>query len=173
VLHKAINTGIVLTSWRPSLMCLTARYHCSEDVSTLLTLTHKGLVGLVGCSCMTELLMTPAVHNAHIKHPCSFAADSISYSTHISADHCPIIHCTLAYQASFCTQTVSKMPVNEVLATEFIKLVTISSRSSSVGYATRTTGWERRMLSERVKDGFVKAVEKADVPDGATTAILV
>jgi hypothetical protein len=65
------------------------------------------------------------------------------------------------------------MPVNEVLATEFIKLVTISSRSSSVGYATRTTGWERRMLSERVKDGFVKAVEKADVPDGATTAILV
>lgn len=61
---------------------------------------------------------------------------------------------------------------NKVINSALIKNITNSGRSITVKYATKTDNWTRPVLDQSVKDDFSKAVEKADVPAKATTAIL-
>lgn len=47
-----------------------------------------------------------------------------------------------------------------------------SGKILQVLYATETEAWKRTYLDEKKKEEFVKAVEKADLPEGATKAIM-
>jgi hypothetical protein len=72
------------------------------------------------------------------------------------------------------TQTSSNMSANRVLTAKLIKQVTNSGgRLINVKYATETQAWKRNQLAPENQHAFVAAVEKADVPAGATTAVMV
>jgi len=45
-------------------------------------------------------------------------------------------------------------------------------RSITLKYATKTDAWERHSLAPSVQEAFAKAMEKAEVPASATTAIM-
>jgi hypothetical protein len=64
------------------------------------------------------------------------------------------------------------MPPNRVLSARAIKTVFNKGQEIMVKYATKTEGWERTFLATSVQDDFSNAVEKADVPARAATAIL-
>ena len=53
-----------------------------------------------------------------------------------------------------------------------IKSIMNGGRSITLKYATETDTWKRITLSSDIKDGFTKAMEKADVPEHAAAAIL-
>jgi hypothetical protein len=61
---------------------------------------------------------------------------------------------------------------NKVINSTFIKNISNSGRSIAVKFATKTDSWTRPILAQSVKEDFSKAMEKADVPAKATTAIL-
>jgi hypothetical protein len=64
------------------------------------------------------------------------------------------------------------MSANKVVASSFIKSVANAGRTIDVKYATKTLDWKRSYLSPDVQDKFVEAVGKANVPTGATVAVL-
>ncbi|KAF1937745.1 hypothetical protein EJ02DRAFT_385082 [Clathrospora elynae] len=64
------------------------------------------------------------------------------------------------------------MSANKVVSSSFIKKVANGGRSIDVKFATKTDAWKRTQLSQEVKDAFADAVQKADVPTGATAAVL-
>lgn len=61
---------------------------------------------------------------------------------------------------------------NNVINSALIKSITNAGRSITLKYATKTDNWNRPVLGQKVKNDFAKAMEKADVPAKATTAIL-
>lgn len=61
---------------------------------------------------------------------------------------------------------------NQIINSALIKNITNGGRTITLKYATKTDTWTRPMLGQSVKDDFSKAMEKADVPAKATTAIL-
>jgi hypothetical protein len=67
---------------------------------------------------------------------------------------------------------LSKMPANKILSSQAIKTVANSGKNITVKYATKTETWDRSYLASNVQDDFSKAIEKADIPAGATVAIL-
>lgn len=61
---------------------------------------------------------------------------------------------------------------NKVVSSSTIKTLMKGGRSINVKYAVETDTWRRSYLAPDVQENFVKAMEKADVPAGATTAIM-
>lgn len=64
------------------------------------------------------------------------------------------------------------MSANKIISSQLIKTITNSGKSITLKYATKTDAWDRNYLAQSVQDDFSKAMENADVPAGATTAIL-
>ncbi|OBT39073.1 hypothetical protein VE00_09918 [Pseudogymnoascus sp. WSF 3629] len=64
------------------------------------------------------------------------------------------------------------MPANKILSSQAIKTVANNGKNIMVKYATKTETWDRSYLASSIQDDFSKAVEKADIPAGATVAIL-
>ena len=64
------------------------------------------------------------------------------------------------------------MSANRVIASQVIKTVANRGKKITVKYATKTETWDRAYLASSVQDDFSKAVEKADIPAGATVAVL-
>jgi len=61
---------------------------------------------------------------------------------------------------------------NKVINSALIKNITKNGKNLGLKYATKTDTWTRPVLAQSVKDGFSKAIEKADVPANAASAIL-
>lgn len=61
---------------------------------------------------------------------------------------------------------------NKVISSSTIKTIMNGGRSITLKYATETDLWKRYNLAADVQEKFTKAIEKADVPAGATTAIM-
>jgi len=61
---------------------------------------------------------------------------------------------------------------NRVIGSAPIKTIMNAGRPIALKYATETDAWKRYALSTDVQEGFTKAMEKAAVPSGATTAIM-
>lgn len=61
---------------------------------------------------------------------------------------------------------------NEVLESAPIKSVVANGRKVLVKYATKPESWNRPYLSTAVQDRHASAIEKADIPRGATVAIM-
>ena len=61
---------------------------------------------------------------------------------------------------------------NKVVSSSTIKSIMNGGRSITLKYATKTDAWERYSLAPSVQEAFAKAMEKADVPASATTAIM-
>ncbi|KAF1840646.1 uncharacterized protein K460DRAFT_320927 [Cucurbitaria berberidis CBS 394.84] len=59
-----------------------------------------------------------------------------------------------------------------IVSSTGIKTIVKSGRRINVQYTTETDTWKRYLLSQAIQDDFVKAVEKADIPANATTAIM-
>ena len=64
------------------------------------------------------------------------------------------------------------MSANRIIASQVIKTVANGGKHITVKFATKTETWDRSYLANSVQDDFSKAIEKADIPAGATTAIL-
>lgn len=64
------------------------------------------------------------------------------------------------------------MSANKIISSQVIKTVANRGKNIKVKYATKTETWDRSYLASSVQDDFSKAIEKADIPAGATTAIL-
>ena len=61
---------------------------------------------------------------------------------------------------------------SKVISSSIIKTIMNGGQSIALKYATETDTWKRYYLSSDVQEKFTKAMEKADVPTGATTAIM-
>ena len=61
---------------------------------------------------------------------------------------------------------------NNVVSSSFIKTIFKDGKNVTLRYATETDAWKRTSLAQSVKDGFSKAMEKADVPANAESAIM-
>ena len=61
---------------------------------------------------------------------------------------------------------------NTVIDSALIKTLSKGGRQIKVMFASETSDWRRTFLSPGVRDGFVKALEKAEIPAGATEAIM-
>ncbi|EDN08735.1 hypothetical protein I7I51_00385 [Histoplasma capsulatum] len=61
---------------------------------------------------------------------------------------------------------------SNILNSLLIKTIVKNGKNLDVKYATRTTAWARLLLAKNVQQDFVKAIEKADVPEGAASATL-
>ncbi|EPE05818.1 hypothetical protein F503_08349 [Ophiostoma piceae UAMH 11346] len=61
---------------------------------------------------------------------------------------------------------------NKVISSTIIKTISVHGKALIVKYATRTETWYRPYLSTTVQSDFASAVEKADIPAGATVAIM-
>ncbi len=61
---------------------------------------------------------------------------------------------------------------NKFLSSSTIKSIINGGRSITFKYATKIDSWKRSYLSSDVQEAFAKAMEKADVPPSATTAIM-
>jgi hypothetical protein len=61
---------------------------------------------------------------------------------------------------------------NTILNSVFIRSVQNGTKRVAVKFATETDTWNRPFLAQSVMDDFSKAIEKADIPAEATTAIL-
>lgn len=61
---------------------------------------------------------------------------------------------------------------NKVISSSTIKTIVNGGRSITLKYATETETWRRLYLSSDVQEKFTKAMEKTNVPSGATTAIM-
>ncbi|KAL2368283.1 hypothetical protein RJ035_006229 [Blastomyces gilchristii] len=59
-----------------------------------------------------------------------------------------------------------------ILNSLLISTIVKNGKNLDVKYATRTTAWARLLLAKNVQQDFVKAIEKADVPEGAASATL-
>ncbi|OAA53581.1 hypothetical protein SPI_09288 [Niveomyces insectorum RCEF 264] len=64
------------------------------------------------------------------------------------------------------------MAPNKVVTSAFIKNVVVGGRTVVVKYATETSNWRRVFLDQGTQDNFAAAVEKANIPEGATVAIM-
>lgn len=64
------------------------------------------------------------------------------------------------------------MSANKIISSTVIGTIKNSGRSIRLGYATETDKWKRLLLAQQTQDNLAKAMEKADIPDGATTAIM-
>lgn len=60
----------------------------------------------------------------------------------------------------------------KIISSSVIKTVVNNGKNLTLEYATETEAWKRSQLAQSVKDGFSKAMEKADVPDTAASAIM-
>ncbi|KAI7229211.1 hypothetical protein KC357_g8877 [Hortaea werneckii] len=61
---------------------------------------------------------------------------------------------------------------NKVISSSTIKTISNGGRQITLQYATKTDTWNRYNLASEVQQKFAKAMEKADIPAGATTAIM-
>jgi len=61
---------------------------------------------------------------------------------------------------------------NKVISSSTIKTISKGGRQITLRYATKTDSWNRYNLAADVQEKFAKAMEKADVPANATTAIM-
>lgn len=61
---------------------------------------------------------------------------------------------------------------NKVVSSSTMKKIVNGGRPITVKYATETDTWKRHALSADAQERFAKAMEKAEVPAGATTAIM-
>ena len=59
-----------------------------------------------------------------------------------------------------------------VVSCALIKMVMNRGRLINVMYATETPDWKRYSLSTNIQEAFADAMEKTNVPAGATTAIM-
>lgn len=65
------------------------------------------------------------------------------------------------------------MPIKILNSVLIKKVVTSGGRQINVKFANETDTWRRTLLSQEIRDRFIKAMEKADVPPpNATTAIM-
>ena len=64
------------------------------------------------------------------------------------------------------------MSANKIISSQLIKTVANSGKNIKVKYATKTDTWDRSYLASSVQDDFSKAIEKTDIPNSATIAIL-
>ncbi|PVH70712.1 hypothetical protein DL98DRAFT_597580 [Cadophora sp. DSE1049] len=64
------------------------------------------------------------------------------------------------------------MSANKIIASQVIKTVANRGKHITVKFATKTETWDRSYLASSVQDDFSKAIEKADIPAGATVAVL-
>jgi hypothetical protein len=61
---------------------------------------------------------------------------------------------------------------NKVISSSTIKTISTGGRQITLQYATKTDTWNRYNLAKDVQQKFANAMENADVPPGATTAIM-
>ncbi|KAM3416193.1 hypothetical protein BST61_g7799 [Cercospora zeina] len=61
---------------------------------------------------------------------------------------------------------------NNVITSNLIKTISKGGRQIKVMFASETTNWRRTFLSSDVRENFVQALEKAEIPAGATKAIM-
>lgn len=61
---------------------------------------------------------------------------------------------------------------NKVISSSAIKTISNGGRQITLQYATKTDTWNRYNLATDVQQKFAKAMETAEVPPGATTAIM-
>lgn len=61
---------------------------------------------------------------------------------------------------------------NKIISSALVKNITKNGKNLTLKYATKTDKWTRPVLAQSVKNDFSKAVEKANVPTDAATAIL-
>lgn len=61
---------------------------------------------------------------------------------------------------------------NKVISSSTIKTIMNGGRSITLKFATETDSWKRYSLAKDTQDNFAKAMEKAEVPAAATTAIM-
>lgn len=61
---------------------------------------------------------------------------------------------------------------NKIISSALIKNITKNGKNLTLKYATKTDTWNRPVLAQSVKNDFSKAIEKANVPTDAATAIL-
>ena len=61
---------------------------------------------------------------------------------------------------------------NKVISSSTIRSIMIGGRSITLKYATTTDTWTRPYLSSDIQEAFAKAMEKADVPSNAETAVM-
>jgi len=61
---------------------------------------------------------------------------------------------------------------NKVISSSTIKTIMNGGRSITLKFATETDSWKRYGLATDTQEKFAKAMEKADVPADATTAIM-
>jgi hypothetical protein len=64
------------------------------------------------------------------------------------------------------------MSANRIFSSQLIRTVSASGKVVKVKYTTQTESWDRTYLATHVQDDFSNAVEKTDIPEGATVAIL-
>lgn len=64
------------------------------------------------------------------------------------------------------------MPIKILNSVSIRKVATRGGRQINVKFANETDAWRRTYLSQEIRDHFIKAMEKADVPPAATTAIM-
>ncbi|KAG4438607.1 hypothetical protein IFR05_005931 [Cadophora sp. M221] len=64
------------------------------------------------------------------------------------------------------------MSANKIIPNQFVKTVANRGKTIEVKFATKTETWDRSYLASGVQDDFSKAIEKADIPAGATVAVL-
>ncbi|KAK6361068.1 hypothetical protein LTR81_028176, partial [Elasticomyces elasticus] len=57
---------------------------------------------------------------------------------------------------------------NKVISSSTIKMISNGGRQISLQYATKTDTWNRYNLATDVQEKFAKAMEKADIPAGAS-----
>ncbi|EDN99977.1 predicted protein [Sclerotinia sclerotiorum 1980 UF-70] len=80
---------------------------------------------------------------------------------------------TLQVIISFLHISVSqaRCPPKKGIFSQVIKDLVNRGKNVTVKYATKIETWDRAYLAGSVQEDFSKAIEKADIPAGATTAI--
>lgn len=61
---------------------------------------------------------------------------------------------------------------NKIISSALIENITKNGKNLTLKYATKTDTWTRPVLAQSVKQDFSKAIQKANVPTNASTAIL-
>ena len=61
---------------------------------------------------------------------------------------------------------------NRLISSTPIRAIQHGNQTLQVKYATETESWKRILLSTATQDRFAEAVKKAEVPAGATTAVM-
>ncbi|KAF2724744.1 hypothetical protein K431DRAFT_216969 [Polychaeton citri CBS 116435] len=63
------------------------------------------------------------------------------------------------------------MPI-QIINSALTRTIANGGRQITLKFANETEAWRRTFLSQEMRDGFAKAMEKADIPPRATVAIM-